>query len=268
MGLALRGSETGLEVVGFARRPEVRSRALELGVVDEVEASAALASREADVVIIAAPALAVRSVLGEIGGSLRQGALVSDTASTKAAVMGWAAELLPPSVTFIGGHPMAGRETSGIEAAEAELLHGCIYCLTPSEGANRESMSVMEQLIRWAGAEPFVIDAAEHDNLVAGVSHLPLLISVALVAATTRSPLWPAMARLAASGYRDVSRLASGDPLMSRDICLTNRQPIVEWIDNYIAELEELRSLMLEDDERLEAVFKEARRHRESWLKM
>ena len=161
---------------------------------------------------------------------------------------------------------MAGREASGIEAAEAKLLNGCIYCMTPSEGANRDSISAMEQLIGWVGAEPFVIDAAEHDKLVAGISHLPLLISVALVAATTRSPLWPAMARLAASGYRDMSRLASGDPLMSRDICLTNRQPIVEWIDSYIAELEGLRRLMLEDDERLEDVFKEARRQRESWL--
>jgi len=279
LGLAFRRTKAGFEVVGFARRPEVAYRALEIGAVDRTEEDLISAVEGADVVIIATPALALKGILAEIGGRLREGSIVTDTASTKAKVLEWAEETLPPSVSFIGGHPMAGKETSGIEAADGDLFKGCTYCLIAGRGATKEARAGVMGLVRQIGANPIFIDASEHDSLVAGISHLPLLISVALVAATTKSPLWPTMARLAASGFRDLTRLASGDPRMSRDICLTNREPILHWIDGYIEELSMLRRLVSQgsakDDvgewggsEKLEEAFKRAREEREGWLRM
>ena len=276
MGLALRRAEEGFEVVGFARRPEVASRALELGAVDRTEGSLISAVKGADVVLMATPAMAMKEILAEIGGSLREGSIVTDTASTKDKVMVWAEETLLPSVSFIGGHPMAGKETSGIEAADGDLFQGCTYCLIAGSGAAKEARDTVAGLVRQIGANPLFIDASEHDSLVAGISHLPLLISVALIAATTKSPSWPEMAGLAASGFRDLTRLASGDPRMSRDICLTNRDPILHWIDDYIEEMRALRCLVSEggvkgdggESEKLEEAFIRAREEREGWLRI
>jgi prephenate dehydrogenase len=278
MGLALRGTGAGYEVVGFARRPEVASRALELGAVDRIEGDMISAVEGADVVIIATPTMSVKGILAEIGGSVYEGSIITDTASTKATVMEWAEAILPPSVSFIGGHPMAGKETSRIEAADGDLFNGCTYCLTVGKRVTEESREKVERLVRQIRANPLFIDASEHDTLVAGISHLPLICSVALMAATSKSPLWPALSRLAASGFRDITRLASGDPRMSHDICLTNREPIIRWINSYIEELNTLRHLVNqggihgdsvegEGSSKLEDAFKRAREEREGWLR-
>ena len=270
LGLALRKADAGFEVVGFARRPEVASRAFELGAVDRTELSLLSAVKGADLVIISTPAMAMKGILAEMGVGLRQGSIVTDTASTKARVLDWAKQTLPPSVSFIGGHPMAGKEASGVEAADGDLFRGCNYLLIAGSGASEEARDRVAAMVRQIGANPLFMDASEHDSLVAGISHLPLLISVALVAVTTKSPLWPKMATLAASGFRDLSRLASGDPLMSRDICLTNREPIIKWIDDYIEELRALRYLISEGGEidGLEEAFIQVRKERERWLRM
>jgi len=268
MGMALSRIGADMEVVGYARKPQVARRARARGAVERTEKSAASAASGSDLVIIATPAMAVKGVLSEIKDSLRKGAIVTDVASTKAAVMGWAEEILPASVDFIGGHPMVGKEASGIEAADGDLFQGCTYCLVPGRNATKKAVAALEALVRRIGAEPLYLDAAEHDRLVAGISHLPLLISVALVSATAGSPFWPAMSRLAATGYRDVSRLASGDPLMGRDICLTNKEPILSWLDDYIAELKRLRSLVNKGSAGLEQALVAARDAREKWLRM
>jgi prephenate dehydrogenase len=267
IGLALSRLGADIEVVGFARKPRVASRALALGVASRIERSAASAVNGSDLVIIATSPMAVKGVMSEIRDSLRKGAIVTDVASTKAAVMDWAEELLPASVSFIGGHPMAGREASGIEAVDGDLFQGCTYCLVPGRNATKKAVALLEALVRRIGAVPLSIDAAGHDRLVAGISHLPLLISVALVSVTAGSPSWTEMARLAATGYHDVSRLASGDPLMGRDICLTNKEPILRWLDDYIEELKRLRSLIDGGSGELEQAFVRAREAREKWLR-
>ncbi|TET40313.1 MAG: prephenate dehydrogenase/arogenate dehydrogenase family protein [Dehalococcoidia bacterium] len=265
MGLALK-KVADLELVGFARRPEVASKALSIGAVDRAEGNLLSAVKEANLVIIATPVVAIKEILAQIGERLSQGCIVTDTASTKAQVMGWAEEFLPSSVSFIGGHPMAGKEASGIEAADAALFAGCTYCLVPGRGATTEAINVVEGLVRQIGAKPIFLNAPEHDSLVAAISHLPLLLSAALVSATTRSPSWPKMAKLAATGFRDLTRLASGNPVMSLDICLTNREPILHWIDEYIKELGEFRRLVSEGGQEMEQAFIRARQGRERWL--
>jgi len=268
VGLALKNAKAvGLERVGFARRAEVASKAVSIGAVDRAEGDLISAVEDANLVIIATPPMAIREILAQIGERLPPGCIVTDTASTKAQVMKWAQELLPPSVSFIGGHPMAGKETFGIEAADADLFRGCIYCLVPGGNADSEAIDFVSGLVKRIGAIPLFVDAAEHDSLVAGISHLPLLVSAALMSVTMKSHSWPQMSRLAASGFRDLSRLASGNPEMSRDICITNKEPILRGIDEFLKELGEFRRLVSEDGKELEQAFLRAQEGRERWLR-
>lgn len=266
LGLALSHVDPDMELVGYARRPEVAKRAIELGAVKRVESSAVAAVRGADVIVIATPVTAIKDIMSEIAESLSDGATVTDVASTKSEVLTWADEILPATVSFVGGHPMAGKELSGVGAAEGELFQGCIYCLVSGSKSTEGSIEALKTLVKSIGAKPLLIGASEHDDLVAGISHLPLLLSVALVSATTNSPLWPEMAKLASTGYRDLSRLASGDPRMGRDICMTNRGPIVRWLDEYTEALNKLRHLISDGSEEIETAFIDACQAREDWL--
>jgi len=267
IGLALRrGKRPGWEIVGYSRRRETMAKALSLGAVDRSAANLKDAVKEAELVVIATPVLTIKEILSSIAPHLPSGCVVTDTASTKVQVMNWAEEILPPSVDYVGGHPMAGKETYGIQAAEADLFRGCTYCLTPSHKASRQSVNKLARIIKKLGARPLLIDVHKHDNLVAGISHLPLLLSAALVSATTRNSSWPELSRLAASSYRDLTRLASGNPEVNTDICLSNKEPIVNWIDEFSRELERYRQLVTKADKRLELALTKANEARQEWL--
>jgi len=267
LALALKKTcATELEITGFSRRPETLARAEKLNIIDRTAPDMVSAVADAELVVVATPVFAIRGVLEGISAALAPGCVVTDVGSTKAMVMRWADDFLPQSVSFIGGHPMAGKETSGIEEADSGLLSGCVYCLTPGESARRDAIDRLERLVRGIGAKPVILDAETHDRLVAGVSHLPMVLSAAFVAATTGSPNWPEMARLAAGGYNDVSRLASGSPEMNRDICVSNRQEVVRWIDRYIDELGRFRSLIERDTDDIGEALRRAREARQAWL--
>jgi prephenate dehydrogenase len=268
LGLALKKAEPrAYDITGSSRNPDTIARAIKLGAIDRAASNAAEAAKDAEAVIIATPVRTVREIMAQFAGHLRPDAIVSDVASTKSLVMQWAAKLLPAQVNFIGGHPMAGKETSGIEAADATLFQRSVYCLTPAPGTTPKALETMSILVRKAGATPYVIDAKEHDTLVAGISHLPLLLSVTLVSTTTKNKLWGRMSKLAASGYRDVTRLASGNVKVNTDICATNAEAIVYWIDEYRKELERVRQLVRSGDEALEKALAEASEARSKWLR-
>jgi prephenate dehydrogenase len=268
IGLALRqGKNSEWEVVGHSRRRETVAKALTLGAIQRGETSLEDAVRRAELVIIATPVLTMKEILFKIASHLASGCIVTDTGSTKVPVMKWAKELLPPTVSFIGGHPMAGRETYGIQAAKADLFRGCAYCLTPSEKASPEALDTLTGMVRKLGATPFPVDPQEHDNLVAGISHLPLLLSAALVSLTTKNPSWSKMSKLASSGYHDFTRLASGNPEVNSHICLSNQQAIIDWIDKFSQELERYRQLVTTGDKGLEQALAQANRARQKWLK-
>jgi prephenate dehydrogenase len=268
IGLALRkGKRSRWEVVGYGRHQETVADALSLGSIDRGETNLEDAVKQVDLVIIATPVLAVKEIFSQIAPYLPSGCIVTDTASTKVQVMKWAKGILPQTVSFIGGHPMAGKETYGIQVAEARLFRGCTYCLTPSEKASPESIDTVIAMVKKLGAIPLFIKAQEHDNLVAGISHLPILLSTALVSLTTRNPSWTKMAKLAASGYHDLTRLASGSPEVNSHICLSNQRFIVDWIDEFSQELERYRQLVARGDKHLEQVLTQARKARQEWLK-
>jgi prephenate dehydrogenase len=268
IGLALRqGKKSSWEVVGHSRRHETAAKALSIGAIDRAEANLKDAVRQAELVILATPVLTAKEIFSTVTPHLPAGCIVTDTASTKVQIMKWAKEILPPTVSFIGGHPMAGRESYGIQAAEAELFRRCTYCLTPSDKASPQSIDTVIAMTRKLGATPFLIAPQEHDDLVAGISHLPMLLSAALVSLTTKSTSWSKMSRLASSGYHDLTRLASGNPEVNSHICLSNREAILSWIDEFSQELERYRQLVAEGDKCLEQALTEANKARQEWLK-
>lgn len=276
IGLGLIGGSIGLalkqanwreaEIIGYVRRQETGSLALKLGVVDKIELDLRSAVKNADIVIIATPVLTIKDIFEQIAPELPDDSIVTDTSSTKMQVMQWAEKLLSSRISFVGGHPMAGKEISGIKAANADLFHNCIYCLTPLPQAKPAAVRTVKDMVNKLGAVPIVIGAEEHDRLVAGVSHLPLLLSVALVSVTTKNLSWQQMSRLAASGYRDLTRLASGSPEVNAHICLSNQAAIVSWIDAFICELQRLRELISVGTDEIEEALALANKARQKWL--
>ncbi|MDI3341950.1 MAG: prephenate dehydrogenase/arogenate dehydrogenase family protein [Sphaerobacter sp.] len=258
-----------LEVAGFDVSLDVQNYAKKLGAVDRTEWNLPSAIERADLIVIATPVLALREVLQSIAEHARDGVVVTDTASTKAQVLAWAAELLPSGIHFIGGHPMAGK-TQSTEGAEADLFKNATWAVCPTVSASDDAVQTVLGMISALEAEPLFIDAHEHDGYVAAISHLPMLLSVALMRTVRKDSQWRDIRQLSSTGFRDVSRLAGGSPEMYRDICATNRDNIVRWVDATIADLQHLRDLIAagtdETMETLRAAFESARDARADWV--
>ena len=272
LGLAIK--KVGIKnvrIVGTDLERYRANKAKNMKAVDRVENNMAEAVSDASMVFIATPVMAIKDVMEHIGPRLPRKddrTIISDTGGTKASVLEWAKEYLPDHVDFVGGHPLAGRETPGPDNADGDLFNDRPYCIVPSPAASQKGVTTIVDLTSAMGAKPFFIDAQEHDSFVAAVSHLPFVLSAALVGATSRSPQWGDISHLASSGFRDVTRLASGDSAMHRDVCLTNKDGIIHWINEFIAELERVKGIIRQDEpsQPLYDLFETAFEEREKWL--
>ncbi len=249
-GLALRewakteeGRTTQLELVGFDAKGKQRTLADKMGICDRYTPNPMEAVKDADVVIVATPVLAVRETFEDIAEHLKPGAIVTDTCSTKRRVMDWSKELLPRTVSFVGGHPMAGK-TLSLEGANATMFKGATYCLVASPYSTEEALENVVHMVEVVGAKPYFLDASEHDSYVASVSHLPHLAAVALTNLVGDSDGWREISRLASTGFQDTTRLAGGNVPMYLDICRTNADSILSWLDRYQAQLSDLRTMI------------------------
>jgi prephenate dehydrogenase len=251
IGLALRrwsdANDNALHLTGFDDDMDKQTRAKRMGAVEDTQWSLATAVENADVVIIATPVGSMQEVFDNIGDKLKNGAIVTDTGSTKADVLEWA-KSLPGHVSFVGGHPMAGKSES-LEAADPDLFNGATWVVCPSVTASEPAIRNVLGIIAATNAEAFFADPVEHDSYVAGISHLPFLVAATLVDAVTDDSSWRDMKSLASSGFKDTTRLALGSPTMHRDILLTNGPAVVRWIDEMIASLQKSRSLLLGDQD-------------------
>ncbi|HZS02675.1 MAG TPA: prephenate dehydrogenase [Chloroflexota bacterium] len=265
LGLALRRLTPAPRIVGYDRSGEVRTRAARRHAVDRLAGSAEDAVEGADLVILATPVRAVPPLLAAIAPHLAPDAVVTDTGSTKEQVVLAAAEVAP-AVAFVGGHPMAGKLTHGTADADADLFQGAVYCLTPTADTPRAAVERVAALVEAVGARPHFLDAAEHDGLVAAISHLPYLLAATLMTAASTDAGWREMALLAAGGFATMTRLAEGEPEMYADICLTNREAITRQLDRYLDALAELRAAVAAGDEGLRARFAVAREQHQAWL--
>lgn len=276
IGLGLMGGSLGLalkaavgdriRVVGHSRTRDSANKAKKMGAADKVEHNLPRAVEGAGIVIVCTPVLTIREVFQQVAPHLAEGAIVTDVGSTKARVMEWAAETLPAHVSFIGGHPMAGKEQQGIDNAEAGLFRDKPYILSPTVDAHQAAVKAIVGLVQLIGARPVFLEPREHDQYAAAVSHLPLVLSTALFTMARASPGWEDIAPLAASGFRDVTRLASGDPQMAHDIFLTNREATLHWLGRAQEELERYRRLIEEDPEQLLETLARAKVNRDDYL--
>jgi prephenate dehydrogenase len=265
IGLALHKAKAAQQITGYDLAKGISNQARKIGAIDQPYSALADAVRGAELVILATPVGAMRSLLQDVAAALSPGAVVTDVASTKVQVISWAEEYLPSSVAFVGGHPMTGKELSGVQAADATLFQGRIYCLTPTARTRSIAITKVSALIEALGARLRFLEPAEHDGQVAGVSHLPFIASIALMNAVGGGAAWSDAAMLAANGFRDITRLAAGNPEMYRDICLTNSEGITRWLNEYIGTLSGLRDRIAAHDRSLDEIFTRARQMRLEW---
>lgn len=244
LGMALRRKGLCPQVVGVDTTEEILLQARAAGAVDEGTTDPSEGLAGAELVILAAPVQACLDLLPKIGGILAPGAVVTDVASTKAAVLERAAEVLPPGVDFVGGHPMAGSEKSGIRGADPFLFQDAPYLLVPAATASPASVELVAEMVRGVGARPRILGAADHDRAVAAISHLPHLTATALV--NTVASLEGDVLGLAAGGFRDTTRVAAGDPALWREILATNAPAVQEVLGGLVDELVNLRRSLAE----------------------
>jgi prephenate dehydrogenase len=255
LALALKAARPDVVVVGSDRNQAVVLKALDRNMVRTAASDLSVVDI-ADVVVIAAPIGSMHEIFRALSGRTKN-KLVTDMASTKRDVMAWAAQV---GIDLVGGHPMAGKELSGIDAADPQMFRGAPWVLTRAE-------PVLVELVESVGAHPVVLDPITHDELVAGVSHAAFLLSVGYVLALARRKDWPAAAGLAAGGFRDMSRLAAGDPELYAGVVKTNKANLVEMLDAVGSELARIRRHLEADDPRLVELFEEAKSVRDRWAK-
>ncbi len=266
LALALRADGLADTVVGYDAAPAHADEALAHGLVTAVAPTPQTAVARADLVVFAVPVLAIQPLMRAVAPVLAPDVIVTDVGSVKAPVVAWAEATLPQSGRFVGGHPMAGRERSGPGAAEATLFRGARWPLTPTSATEPAPLARVRALVVALGAEPLTLAPDEHDRLVAGASHLPLLAATALMRTLADSPDWTGVARLAAGGFRDTTRVAAGDPTMARDICLANRDAILARLDAYLDTLSQLRAAVdAQDGPALADIFAAAKAARDAW---
>ena len=251
LGLALRGKVR--RVIGIARRPETIQQALAMGAVDAA-GSTLEAAAEADLIVLATPVSVIIRQIADIdrlatAGALREGVVVTDMGSTKAAICDAMAQL-PANVQPVGGHPMCGKETSGLNVAEGSLYRDAPFILCPLPRTEPWATALVAGLAETVDACPLTLDPQHHDRLVAAISHAPYLASVAVFAAAADLASGdPATWQLAASGFRSTTRLAGSDPGMMADILRTNRVAVLDQLDRLRSQLDQLARLVADQDD-------------------
>jgi prephenate dehydrogenase len=251
MGGSLAGALRGQcrAVVGVARRTRTIETALARGLLDRGVTDLPGGVRQADVVVLAAPVRGIVRLLGEIGPLLPEGCVLMDVGSTKTQIVARMAAL-PGHVQPLGGHPMCGREVSGVTAADPTLYQGHTFVLTPLPRTSEAALALGCALAEAVGAHSLVLAPDHHDRLVATISHLPYLLACALVGtAETTAAADPTVWEVTASGFRDASRLAASDATMMLDILLTNREPVLEALGTCEAQLRHLAHLVESGEE-------------------
>jgi len=264
LGMALREKGLATEVIGYDEDRHSCEIAVEKGAIDNFAHSSQEAVERADLVILAVPVRLCCDIFWECLSSLKAGTVVSDLGSTKQFITTEVSPYLPSGVTFIGGHPMTGSDESGIGAADPTLLENAIYVLTPQPGDPQPVVDSLQKMVRGIGAQPLLLSPAEHDRVVALVSHLPHLAAIALVTTAANEGDEEMVKTLAAGGFRDTTRIAMGDPEVWQDIFVTNPKAIDQFLTSYQKELEELRLII---NEGKESDLKERLRQAQSYRK-
>lgn len=246
-GIALREKKLARQVIGAVRRKETINAAFQKGAVDNATTELAEAVRGADLVFMAPPVGQMKPLCTELVESIKAGAIVTDAGSTKSQLVEECAPIFGTKAHFIGGHPMAGSERTGVEHARGNLFEHAIWIITPAKETPETEVTRLKDLVEAVGATPLILDPQTHDQLLAVTSHVPHVTAAALVHLFSKTQDdHEVVQKLIAGGWRDSTRVAAGSPEMWRDICLANSTAIGENLDEVIAELQKLRGMLQE----------------------
>jgi len=260
-GVGLIGGSVGLgakqralaeRVIGYDLDPTALDAARGLGAIDEAQLSPGAWLERADLLVLAAPSASLLPLAAALIPHLRADAIVTDVGSVKGELVAGYRELPGAKPRFVGGHPMAGSERAGVLHADAALLENAVWVLTPEADTDPAALELVRGFVEALGAKPVEVSPDRHDRLVALVSHLPYLAAVALTGLIDRGDERSLKMLLAAGGFRDLTRVASGDPRMSRDMVWANRESVSEALRFFRQELEELERLLARPEELLE----------------
>jgi prephenate dehydrogenase len=262
--LALKQAKAVSHVVGVGRSQQNLALARERGIIDSIAPDAAMAAKDADLVLVATPVAQFPSVFAALKDSK---ALITDGGSTKRDVIAAARKALGSGVArFVPAHPIAGAEKSGAAAASAELFQDRRVVLTPLEENSAQAVARVERAWAACGARLSRMPADEHDAVLAAVSHLPHLLAFALVHEVAGRNNSEQLFSFAAGGFRDFTRIASSHPEMWRDICAANRDRLIDEVSRFSRKLDQVKAL-LDDPASLEKLFAEAREARDRWIR-
>ncbi|RUL55480.1 MULTISPECIES: prephenate dehydrogenase [Lysinibacillus] len=260
IGLGLIGGSIALSckkaphtrVIGYDASEKTRELASTLKIVDDVVEDVIEAAKIADIIIFGTPVNATLDWLDQLKQwPLKENVIVTDTGSTKGLIMAKGAELRECGITFIGGHPMAGSHKSGVMAAKPHLFENAYYMLTPLKGEDEANVTELEQLLKFTLAKIVKVDAQEHDHMTAVVSHFPHIVAASLVhQLDAEQKYYPMTTLLAAGGFRDITRIASSNPLMWKDIVLQNRQELIGQLDSWLEEMNRVKEIILSNEQK------------------
>ena len=266
---ALRKSGFAGTIVGADRNEAALKMATELGVIDRYSNKLAEAVAGADIVVLSVPVRQTGSVLAELLPSLPADSVITDVGSSKAHVVSAAQQVLGNRMDyFVPGHPIAGREKSGVAAAETELFRDHRVILTPLESTRRDAIDLVTQMWNSVGAQTSCLSVQQHDLVLAATSHLPHVLAYATVDTLAGTDYVEEIFEFAAGGFRDFSRIASSDPVMWRDVCLTNKSAILDVLDRFENQLGEIRKAIETDDsDKLTETFANSKKIRDNFLR-
>ena len=268
LGLAIKASQgEKVEVIGIDTNELSMLKAKQCGAADHITADYKIGVSNADMVFLCTPVLQIAALIKEIAPHLKQGAILTDTGSTKTYLMEQITAVLPKGVYYVPGHPMAGREKSGIEAAVATLFYDKWYILTPTGDGDSEAVEAVRQVLNWTGARVTEMDASEHDCCTALISHVPHIGAAALVNLLTYAQDQENSIKLAGGGFRDTTRIASSNADMWADICMTNAGPIADSLDKFSQIVSQVAEAVRQGDRgRIHKFFTSAKQRRDELL--
>jgi len=266
IGMGLRQRRLARQVAAVARSEETLRLALDLGAADTASRSLAEAVSGADLVVLAAPVSLIVQHLGMIGEAIDATCLVTDVGSVKAPIVAAAEKTLPHPARFVGGHPLAGSERSGIASGRPDLFEGATWVLTPGTGTGPAALDQVQRLAGALGAKPLLLPPQEHDDLVARTSHLPHIVAAALMTViASRAAERAAILDVIGPGFRDATRIAAGDAALWTDIALANADALLAALGEMNTALARFAAaLAARDREELERLLLDAQRARET----
>lgn len=267
LGLALRRSGAVKKVTGVGRSEANLKIAHRRGAIDAYSTNAATAVKTADVVFLAVPVQTMAQIMQQINASLPATAIVSDAGSTKVQVIKDAEQHLGNIANFVPAHPIAGTEKSGAEAAIFDLYKNRNVILCPSAKTSSQAVNLISRMWQTCLANIEIMAADRHDSLLAMTSHLPHMLAYGLVDCLAQSADSEQIFHYAAGGFRDFTRIASSDPIMWRDICVSNRDALIAAMEYYMRNMQNLyAAIKAEDGQQLEQIFSRAKRARDKFL--